>query len=233
MEKEEFITRTTIQVLELENKLRFTLEEFEQMRLLNESLQSQLLEVKTTVQVEMTNYLKFKKSKSIESTELKERIELLESLLINTEVENRNMKSILASTTTQYESALQQCRHLEHELDSFRSKDDNNVAIIDKLKSQLSQLTSDLEAANVLEADLKSENAYLKWQEKKHQEQIQSLQYELNCMQSKLLEMKNKDNELVKQLENSVGDLKVQQYHSQLEISSLRLQLVHCCNAMH
>eukprot|EP00597_Dinobryon_sp_UTEXLB2267_P011894 CAMPEP_0170115798 /NCGR_PEP_ID=MMETSP0020_2-20130122/11768_1 /TAXON_ID=98059 /ORGANISM="Dinobryon sp., Strain UTEXLB2267" /LENGTH=321 /DNA_ID=CAMNT_0010343553 /DNA_START=159 /DNA_END=1121 /DNA_ORIENTATION=+ len=238
MEKEEFMMRTYHSIStqkgrieELEKTLRFTLDEFEQMRLLNQSLQSQLLESNTKVQVEATNYLTFKKLKSIEIKELTERIELLDSLLMNTEEENKSMKSLLASTTSQNESSLKNYKELEHELDSFRSKDDHNAAIVAQLKSRVNELTNELEAANVVEADLKSENAYLKWQEKKHEEHVQSLQYELTCMQSKIQEMKNKESEVVKQLESTVGELKVQQYHSQLEISSLRLQLVHRCNA--
>mmetsp|Transcript_32310 Transcript_32310/g.44149 ORF Transcript_32310/g.44149 Transcript_32310/m.44149 type:complete len:241 (+) Transcript_32310:328-1050(+) len=240
MEKEEFMMRTYHSIStqkgrieELEKTLRFTLDEFEQMRLLNQSLQSQLLESNTKVQVEATNYLTFKKLKSIEIKELTERIELLDSLLMNTEEENKSMKSLLASTTSQNESSLKNYKELEHELDSFRSKDDHNAAIVAQLKSRVNELTNELEAANVVEADLKSENAYLKWQEKKHEEHVQSLQYELTCMQSKIQEMKNKESEVVKQLESTVGELKVQQYHSQLEISSLRLQLVHRCNAMY
>lgn len=107
----------------------------------------------------------------------------------------------------------------------------SNEAVIEALRKELNQLSTNADAAYLVEMDLRSENSLLLWQDEKREQEISSLRYEIECLQRRLGSRRERDERNVKQLEDIIAEMKAKDYQNQLEISNLKFKLVASLNS--
>ena len=176
---------------------------------------------------ERDEYLKYKKRVSQEMSKDREEIGRLGEQLEALRLSLRRAELELQQQKAQHERFRSDS---EEELQMLRGQSQRDQEALADLRRERLALSAAADAAQLREREGQAERSELLALGRRRDEQLRALTYEVSCLQRRLAcrdgHSEGHSDPRVAELEQILAECKVREYHYQLEISNLKLQLV-------